>query len=90
MKKIIHFQIPLNEDGCCQISRDQIDNFFECLKKILPKYYEVLITPFKINVIGGKNVQFDTSVLKNKISDTDLKNLTDVIEKEGFIVTIVK
>ena len=88
-KKIIHFQMPLREDGQPVMAMVEATNYINYLKKVLPKYYLVLCSPFKVNV-DGDTVKFDIKGLEDKMPPKLITVIKGMVEKEGFIVEIIK
>ena len=89
MKKIIHFKMPTNENGHCLINNRTIGEFNKYLKKVLPKYYFPIFTPFEVSIKNNKIV-FDTTSLQGKVPSESIKYIRNKIEKEGHLVEIIK
>ncbi|WP_287822828.1 hypothetical protein [Clostridium sp.] len=93
MKKIIHFKLPVDNHGEIKVTCQIANNFYKSIKRVLPKYYLPIITPFDVK-IQGKIVKFDIQTFDkyNKDIETDkiIKHIKDTIKKEGFEVEIIK
>lgn len=89
-KKILHFQIPINEYGGTLMPAESINMLVKQNQKILPKYYKVIASPFKIT-INKKTVTINKSNLKNINNEKEwIELMTNIIEKEGYIVKLIK
>ena len=89
MKKIIHFKIPTNDSGHCLIDNRTLGEFNKYLKKVLPKYYFPIFTPFEVSIKNNK-IAFDTTSLQGKISKENIEYIRNKIEKQGYLVEIIK
>jgi hypothetical protein len=89
-KKILHFQIPIDKYGSTLTSAETIIFTLNKIEKIIPKYYKVIASPFKIT-IDKKTITIDTSNLKDISNEKEwLELITNMIEKEGYIVKLIK
>ena len=77
MKKIIHFQIPLNEYGTPAIPLDTFRAFMKYVSDVIGDEYYVIATPLipdnKKDII---NIDFDS------LKDTSEKDLAEVINSK--------
>ena len=89
-KKILHFQIPIDKYGSTLISAETINFSLDKIEKILPRYYKVIASPFEIT-IDKKTITIDTSNLKDISNNEEwVKLITNMIEKEGHTVKLIK
>jgi hypothetical protein len=90
MKKILHFQVPVDEEGIPTIPAQDVGIFNEYITKTLLRYYKVIFTPFKITTNNTK-VIFDTNRCNNTILIKQFdKYIKDTLEREGYIVELIK
>jgi hypothetical protein len=91
MKKIIHFQIPVDEKGEIAVSARSAEQFVKYLHKKLPKYYKIICTPFEMESTGNV-LRFNSANIKN--SDLWIKHfdekIKDTLEKDGYLVQLIK
>ena len=88
-KKIIHFQVPMDEDGQPVMTIEDMGNFVGNVRKVLPKDYLVLCSPLKVS-IDGDTVKFDIRELEDKIPSEMIELIKNTVKKEGLIAEVIK
>ena len=86
----MHLQIPISEDGRPLIDYNSIMNSTKKLQKQLPRYYKIIVSPFNITT-NKKTITIDTNnVDKLHFDPKIIDYIKDMIEKEGYIVKVIK
>lgn len=90
-KKILHFQIPINNNDKYPLVRlDGVNLILTQAKRILPRYYRVIASPFDIT-IDKKIITIDASNAKNLYDNEKwLSFITNIVETEGYTVKLIK
>lgn len=77
MKKVIHFKIPLDEDGYSILPHDLIHNFAEYVDSRIPDEYSVVFTPFTMQTLDANGNFIDVDIPKIEFKEFVRKYLNN-------------
>lgn len=91
MKKIIHFQIPTDDDGNIKVTYEEVGNAYKMIIKALPRYYKVIFSPYKMTTSGNNKLIFDRDGFHDaRLEEKFDELIKDGLEKDGYIVELIK
>ena len=90
-KKILHFQIPINNNDKYPLVRlYEVNLILTQAKRMLPRYYKIIASPFDIS-INKKVVIINKNNAKNLLNNEKWLNfIINKVEAEGYTVKLIK